>query len=129
MKNTIEPTRKDLLTFAIIWSVILLIIAFFPLKDGDEIRLWALILAIAFPPLSFIPVLFVPVYKLWVKIGGVIGKINSYLILNFLFFLIITPMGLVIRLFGRDLLAKKIDKESDSYWSKHEISGSMKQQF
>ena len=129
MKNTIEPTKKDLLTFTIIWSVILLFIAFYPLKSGNEMRIWALSLAIAFLVLSFIPVLFVPIYKLWVKIGGLIGKINSYIILNFLFFLIITPMGLVVRVFGKDLLNKKIDKECDSYWNEHEVNGSMKQQF
>ena len=129
MKNSEQPTQKDLLIFTIIWFFVFIVIALYPLKSGQDVRLWAVGLSIIFLALSFVPIILLPIYKLWVKFGMLVGKINSFLILNLLFYIIITPMGLIVRLFGGDLLSKKIDKNRDSYWNEHQGGGSMKQQF
>lgn len=129
MKNSAEPTQKDLIIFALIWSAVFIVIALYPLKSSEDIRLWALELALFFPLISFVPKVFVTVYKLWVFLGSFVGKINTFIILNFLFYIIITPLGIVMRLLNKDLLHKKINKDQESYWNEHEKSGSMKQQF
>jgi hypothetical protein len=59
----------------------------------------------------------VPVYKAWMGVAHVLGKINTTIILSVLFFLIITPLGLVFRLLGRDPLALKLDRAAATYWT------------
>ncbi len=62
------------------------------------------------------PKVLMPLYKIWVKIGDFIGGIISRIILIILFFLIFTPIGLVLKVLGKDLLNKKIDRSKSSYW-------------
>ena len=129
MKNSLEPTRKELLLFAFIWSAIFIIVALYPISSGGDIRVWAISISILFPLMSFVPPLFIPIYKIWVKFGEIVGRINSFIILSILFYFIITPTGIVMRLLGKDLLNKKIDKKGNSYWTKHHSDSTMKQQF
>lgn len=60
------------------------------------------------------------IYRLWMKLGLVLSWINTRLILIILFYLLFTPMGIVMRMFGVDLLDRKIEKGKDSYWRKKE---------
>ncbi|MCK4975087.1 MAG: hypothetical protein KAR81_07520 [Sulfurimonas sp.] len=129
MNKNIEPTKKELFVFVFIFTAILSILAFYPLTKGDEPKTWLIVLSLAFIVLPFFPKLLISVYNVWVKFGSAISRINSYIILNFLFYFIITPMGIVIRLFGKDPLSKKINKNAKSYWSTHENNSSMKNQF
>lgn len=64
------------------------------------------------------------VYAVWMKFAAILGIINVTLILSILFYIIFTPIGLIIRLFGRDLLDRKIEKGKASYWLKKESSAS-----
>lgn len=64
------------------------------------------------------------VYAVWMKFASVLGIINVTLILSLLFYIIFTPIGLIIRLFGRDLLDRKIEKDKTSYWLKKEFPAS-----
>jgi hypothetical protein len=56
-----------------------------------------------------------PVYKIWMKIGGVLGWINTRIILGLLFYALVFPMGMVMRLFGKDPMSRKLDKQVGSY--------------
>ena len=129
MNKSAEPTKKELFVFVFISTAILSTLAFYPLTKGDEPKIWLAVLSLAFIVLPFFPKLLISVYNVWVKFGSAIGRINSYIILNFLFYFIITPMGIVIRLFGKDPLSKKINKNAKSYWSTHENNSSMENQF
>jgi hypothetical protein len=55
------------------------------------------------------------VYRIWMRFGRVLGAVNSRIILAILFFLVITPAGLVMRLLGRDPLARQFDQDAASY--------------
>ena len=64
-----------------------------------------------------------PVEKVWMKVAEALGFVSTRVILTVAFYLIIVPVGLVIRLLGRDLLSLKINRDVDTYWSKTEVDG------
>lgn len=70
-----------------------------------------------------IGLIFKYIYGLWIKLGLVLAWINTRLILIILFYLLFTPMGIVMRMFGADLLDRKIEKGRDTYWRKKETRG------
>lgn len=126
-----NPKKKDLRNFGLIWTIIFVLITFYPLiKDGDA-RFWALIPAGIFLALGLAaPNSLKLFYKVWIKFGDFMGNIISKVILTIVFYLLILPLGLVLRLTGKDFLRKHEFKKSDSYWVKREDQpGNMKYQF
>jgi membrane protein implicated in regulation of membrane protease activity len=125
------PSKKDLLTFELIWSFIFSVIAFYPLINSGNIRFWALIVAIIFALVAFIaPTLLTGFYKIWVKFGEIMGGIISKLILLILFYAIFTPVALMLKILGKDLLHKRLDSQASSYWEERkEQPGTLKNQF
>ena len=74
--------------------------------------------------------LLTPLNKLWFKLGIILGAIVAPLVMGIVFFLVLTPIGLVMRIIGKDLLNKKYDKKKRTYWIKRDTSiGTMKRQF
>ena len=117
-------------SFGIVFFVVFLVIATYPLINGDEIRLWFLFISIIFLFLGLInSKILNPFNKLWFKFGIFLGKIISPLIMGIIFFLVVTPIGLIMRLLNKDLLNLKFNKNS-SYWiEKNEPKSKMKNQF
>lgn len=136
MQNTNSTQNfkiKDLRVFGLIWSGLLLTYGLWPLFNDLSPRLWSVAIGlIMFLIAVFSPNLFIKtrVYQAWIKFGNVLGLINSKIILGLLFFVVITPMGVIMRIFGKDLLAKKVDKNKSTYFVKRTIQpGSMSNQF
>lgn len=123
--------KRDLMIFGLIWALIFSLIAFFPVINGGEVRVWSAIVSGCFACISLaVPQILKYFYIIWVKFGNVVGKINSFIIIGVLFFIIFTPFGVIMRLLGKDLLSKKIDKSSSSYWvTRDGQPSSMKNQF
>ena len=117
-------------SFGIVFFVVFLIIATYPLTNGDELRLWSLIISIVFLFLGLLnSKILNPLNKLWFKFGIFLGKIISPLIMGIIFFLVVTPIGLVMRLLNRDLLNLRFNNNG-SYWiEKTEPKSKMKNQF
>jgi predicted membrane metal-binding protein len=95
---------------------------------------WTLPLAAAFVVVALVyPRLLAPLNKLWLKFGLLLYKVMNPLVLGLLFFVTITPIGLVMRLFGKDFLRLRLDREAKSYWIERTPPGpppqSMKNQF
>jgi len=65
-----------------------------------------------------VPFILRPIYVGWMKFAFVLGWINTRLILGIFFYLILTPVGLIMRLFGRDPLHRKFDRDATTYWAK-----------
>ena len=105
-------------SFGIVFFIVFLIIALYPMiKDGD-IRLWSLILSLIFLILGLInSIILTPLNRLWFKFGIFLGKIVSPIILGIIFFLVVTPTGVLLRLFGKDVINLKYNK-NNSYWIK-----------
>ena len=117
-------------SFGIVFFIVFLIIATYPLINGDELRLWSLITSIVFLFLGLVnSKMLNPLNKLWFKFGIFLGKIISPFVMGVIFFLVVIPIGLLMRLLKKDLLNLKFNNNS-SYWiEKTEPKSKMKNQF
>ena len=117
-------------SFGIVFFIIFFLIALYPLLSDHEIRLWALIISAIFLILGLLKSkLLTPLNKLWFRFGIFLGKIITPIIMGIIFFIVVTPIGLIMRLIGKDLLNLKYNKEK-SYWiEKNGPKSKMKNQF
>ena len=117
-------------SFGILFSIVFAAIAFWPLLNLGEIRVWSVIVSSIFLLLGLInSKLLYPLNLIWVKFGELIGKIVAPLVMALIFFIILTPIGLFLRLIRKDLLNKKLNNNK-TYWIKRDKKpGSMKRQF
>ena len=117
-------------SFGIVFFIFFLIIAIYPLLNDQENRLWALIISAVFLILGLLKSrLLTPLNKLWFRFGIFLGKIISPIIMGFIFFLVVTPIGFLMRLLGKDVLNLKYNKKR-SYWiEKDGLKSKMKNQF
>ena len=116
--------------FGIVFFIVFLLIALYPLTYGGEIRIWSSIISLIFLVLGLLnSKILAPLNKLWFKFGIFLGKIISPLIMGIIFFLVVTPIGLIMRLSGKDVLNLKYNK-SKSYWiEKNSTKSKMRNQF
>ena len=118
-------------SFGIVFSIVFLIVALYPLINSEGLRIWALVASIIFFLLAFLaPKILVLPNKLWFKFGLLLGSIVAPIVMAFVYFVTVLPTGLIMRLLGKDLLKQKLDKNAKSYWiERKEPMGSMKNQF
>ena len=126
-KNMNIPSNRN---FGIVFCIVFFLISLYPLLNNETIRFWALIISLIFLFLGILnSQILNPLNKLWFKFGIFLGKIISPLIMGIIFFLVVTPIGLIMRLLGKDLLNLKFNK-NQSYWiKKNEPKSKMKNQF
>ena len=126
-KNTKLPTNKN---FGIVFSLIFLIISLFPLINDGSLRIWSLIVSMVFLFLGLInSKILTPLNKIWFRFGLLLGRIVSPVIIGVIFFFVVTPTALIMRLIGKDLLNLKFNKHK-SYWiEKTGPKSNMKNQF
>ena len=117
-------------SFGIVFFVVFLIIALFPLINDGNIRLWSLFVSLAFLVLGLINSKFLsPLNKIWFKFGLFLGKIISPIVMGLIFFLVVTPIGILMRILKKDLLNLKMNNNK-SYWiEKSEPKSKMRNQF
>ena len=117
-------------SFGLVFFVVFLVIALYPLTHNGEIRAWSALISLIFLLLGLLnSKILSPLNKLWFKFGIFLGKIISPLIIGIIFFLVVTPTGLIMRLFGKDVLNLKYNK-NHSYWiEKNGPKSKMKNQF
>ena len=117
-------------SFGIVFFIVFFIIALFPLIYNSEIRIWAVIISLIFLILGLInSKILTPLNKAWFKFGIFLGKIISPLIMGIIFFLVVTPIGMLMKMLKKDLLNLKFNKHK-SYWiEKSEPKSKMKNQF
>ena len=121
------PSNKN---FGIIFFIVFLLIGIWPLINNGEIRKWSLIIAIIFLILGVLnSKILTPLNNLWMKLGIILGNIIAPIIMALIFFGVVTPTGLLLKLFRKDILKLKKNK-SDTYWLKKDnMKSSMKNQF
>ena len=117
-------------SFGIVFFIVFLLIALYPITYSEEIRVWSVIISLIFLVLGLLnSKILTPLNKLWFKFGILLGKIVSPLIMGIIFFLVVTPIGLIMRLFGKDVLNLKYNNNK-SYWiEKNGPKSKMKNQF
>ena len=117
-------------SFGIVFFIVFLLIALYPLTYSQDIRIWSVIISIIFLVLGlFNSKILTPLNKLWFKFGIFLGKIISPIIMGIIFFLVVTPIGLLMKLLGKDLINLKYNNNK-SYWiEKKGPKSKMKNQF
>ena len=117
-------------SFGIVFFVVFLLIALYPFTYGGEIRIWSVIASLIFLVSGLLNSKFLtPLNKLWFRFGIFLGKIISPVIMGIIFFLVVTPIGFILRLLGKDVLNLKYSKNK-SYWiEKDGPKSKMKNQF
>ena len=121
------PTNRN---FGIVFSIVFLIIALWPLLKQNDLRLWSLSISGIFFILGlFNSKLLSPLNKTWFKFGIFLGGFIAPIVMGVIFFLVVTPTGLIMKLFRKDLLNLKKNKK-ETYWlDKDNSNSSLKNQF
>lgn len=111
-------------SFGVVFAVVFLIIALFPLLHAGAVRWWSVGVSAAFAVVAFtVPSILAVPNRLWMKFGLLLAKIVSPIALGILFYLVFTPIGLVMRMAGKDPLRLKADPNAKSYWIDREPPG------
>ena len=117
-------------SFGIVFSVVFFIIAIFPILNNDNIRVWSLVISLIFLVLGLInSKLLSPLNKIWFKFGLILSKVVSPVIMGIIFFLVVTPIGILMRILKKDLLNLKYNNKKTYWIKKKEPESTMKNQF
>jgi len=117
-------------SFGIVFFIVFILIAFYPLINQGEIRIWSVFISLLFLILGIInSKILTPLNKVWFKFGIFLGKIISPIVMGLIFFLVVTPIAFLMRMLKKDLLNLKFNK-NNSYWiEKTDPKSTMKNQF
>jgi len=118
-------------SFGLLFFVVFLIIGLWPLKNGENLNFYFITASVIFLLLGITnSKILTPLNKSWIKLGEILGIVIAPIVMALVYFAILTPVSLIVRVFGKDLLNLKFLKEKDTYWIKRKKSlGSMKKQF
>ena len=127
MKDIKISTNKS---FGLVFFVVFFLISVYPLLNAENIRFWSLIVAIIFLTLGLLnSKILTPLNKIWFKFGLLLGSIVSPIVMSIIFFFVVTPISLIMRILGKDILNLKWNN-SNSYWiEKSGPKSKMKNQF
>ena len=117
-------------SFGIVFSIVFLIVALYPLLNSDSIRIWSIILSSTFFIFGLLNSnILSPLNRIWFKFGIILGRIVSPIVMGLVFFLVVTPTSLILRLFKKDNLNLK-KNDNRTYWiDKSDKKSKMKNQF
>ena len=117
--------------FGILFFIFFLIIGLWPLLSSTEIRIWSVVIALVFLLISLIkPLLLEPLNRLWIKFGELLGGFVAPIVMSIVYFLLLTPISILVRIFKKDLLNLNFSKNKNTYWSKREKNvGPMNKQY
>ncbi len=118
-------------SFGLLFFVVFLIIGLWPLKNGESLNFYFITASVVFLILGLLnSKLLSPLNKFWIKLGEILGIIIAPIVMALVYFVILTPISIIVRVFGKDLLGLKLFKEKETYWIKRKKNLSpMKKQF
>ena len=121
------PSNRN---FGIVFSIVFLIIAIWPILNQNEIRIWSIIISLIFLILGLINSKFLsPLNKAWFKFGLILGSVIAPIVMGVVFFLVVTPTGLIMKALGKDLLELKRNKNNTYWLEKDNSNNNLKNQF
>ena len=128
MKSNIKlPSNRQ---FGFVFFTLFMIIALWPLLNGKEIRVWSLVIGFIFLILGLMnSKILTPLNKIWFKIGIFLGNFVSPIVMAIVFFLVVTPTSLIMKLLGKDVLKIKKNKTSTYWIDKSNLKSRMNKQF
>ena len=117
-------------SFGVVFFIFFVLIALYPLLKGNDLRIWSLLISFSFLILGVINSrILTPLNKLWFKFGLFLGKIISPLVMGIIFFIVVTPVGIMMRILGKDLLNLKYNQKKTYWIEKTQPKSKMKNQF
>lgn len=121
-------------SFGLVFAAVFAIIGLWPLIGDGAVRIWSLAVSLVFLALALLrPMVLAPLNRLWTRFGLLLHHIVNPIIMGLLFYLVVTPTGLVMRMLGKDLLRLRFDPQAKSYWIERQPPGpapeTMKDQF
>ena len=124
-------TKSSVKSFGILFFIVFLLIGVWPLLNVNNLRIWSLVLSAIFLILGLIESkILIPLNKYWVKFGQLLGKIIAPIVMAIIFFLVLTPISLMLKIFKKDVLRLAFSKKIESYWIQRDKDlGSMDRQF
>ena len=117
-------------SFGIVFFIVFLIIALYPILKGQDLRLWSLIISLIFLILGMInSTVLTPLNKIWFKFGILLGNIISPIVMAIVFFVVVTPTGIIMKILRKDLIGLKKNNKNTYWIEKKAKMTSMKNQF
>ena len=121
------PTNRN---FGIVFSVVFLLIALWPLLKQNDVRIWSLIISIIFLILGLLNSnILLPLNKFWLRFGILLGNIVAPIVMGIVYFLVVTPTGLIMRMLRKDLLNLKKNNKNTYWIDKDNSNSNLKNQF
>ena len=104
-------------SFGFLFFIVFLLIGIWPLKNGYNINFYLIFISIIFLILGLInSKILTPLNKTWIKFGEFLGSIIAPIVMALVYFIVLTPISLIVRIFGKDLIGLKISKKVNTYW-------------
>ena len=127
MKNKKSNNRS----FGILFFIVFLILGLYPTLKGNSPNIYLISISIPFIILGIInSKILTPLSNAWIRLGEILGIIIAPIVMAIIYFFILTPISLIVRIFGKDLLSIKFDKQVNTYWiNRKKNINSMKKQF
>ena len=117
-------------SFGIVFFVVFFLIGLWPLLNGNEVRIWAVSISLVFLILGILnSKILSPLNKIWYKFGIFLGNFIAPIVMGFIYFLVVTPTGILVRVFKKDLLNLKKNRERTYWIEKNDKNNTMKNQF
>ena len=118
-------------SFGLLFFIVFLAFALWPLTKKGEINLYLISIALIFLILGLLnSKILTPLNKSWIKLGELLGRIIAPIVMGIVYFVILTPISLLVRLFGKDLIGMKFNNNLKTYWIKRKKHlGTMDKQF
>ena len=118
-------------SFGLLFFIVFIVVGLWPITKGETVNIYLIIISLFFLIFGLInSKILSPFNKAWIKLGEILGLIIAPIIMALVYFIILTPISLMLRMFGKDLLGLKFMKKQDTYWIKRvKKLGTMKKQF
>ena len=118
-------------SFGILFFIVFLILGLYPVYAGNSVNIYLILISLFFLILGLInSKILSPFNKAWIKFGEILGSVIAPIIMALVFFVFLTPISFLVRVFGKDLLGIKFNKKKTSYWiNRNKKLGSMTKQF
>ena len=127
-KNNIKISTNR--SFGIVFFLFFLILGLYPLFKNGDIRIWSIAVSIVFLILGLLnSKILSPLNKVWFKFGIILGNLVSPIVMGIVFFVIVTPTSLIMRVLGKNLLNLKKNNKKTYWVVKSKIKSKMKNQF
>jgi hypothetical protein len=118
-------------SFGLLFFIVFIVVGLWPIIKGETANIYLILISLFFLIFGLInSKILSPFNKAWIKFGEILGLIIAPIIMALVYFIILTPISLILRMFGKDLLGLKFLKKQDTYWIKRvKKLGTMKKQF